>query len=239
MIKQDSINKEYSDYYFAFIDILGFKEIVKTKTCAEIIEIFEEAKKEYIVSERKEEMDTPVIPSEEIHYYVMSDSICIFIRENMKSALSILSFICMYFQVRMLCLSTPVLVRGSIVKGKIYADSNVLFGPAMVEAYVRSEKLAHVPRIILTENLYEELSGTDGIILSGIAHLESDGFYALSYIDYFCRHNSTSQYRQKVQQLIESAINASLDQTVREKYLYVKSWMDYHQRQKNSNDANA
>ena len=39
--------KEYIPCYFAFIDLLGFKEIVKTKTCSEIANIFDEAKKCY------------------------------------------------------------------------------------------------------------------------------------------------------------------------------------------------
>lgn len=36
--------KEYSRYYIAFLDLLGFKEIVKAKTCSEIVDIFEEIK---------------------------------------------------------------------------------------------------------------------------------------------------------------------------------------------------
>ena len=36
---------EYTQYYLAFLDLLGFKEIVKNRSCSEIVNIFEEIKK--------------------------------------------------------------------------------------------------------------------------------------------------------------------------------------------------
>ena len=237
MVKVESLEKEYSNFYFAFMDILGFKEIVKTKSCAEILNVFEEAKKELIVTERIEgEGNIPVIPPEDIHYYVMSDSVCIFIRDDVKSALPILSFICMHFQARMLCLNTPVLVRGSITKGKLFAENNILFGPAMVEAYLRSEKLAHVPRIIIPEDLRKSLVEIDKTLFDGVTHLESDGFFALNYMDFFYNHRSCAAFRKKVEQYVEEGLICSLDQSVREKFLYVKSWMDLYKRNEDESE---
>lgn len=132
--------RDYSQYYFAFLDLLGFKEIVKSKTCEEIAEIFDEAKKKYTVRKGIDENSwADVIPFEDIHYYIMSDSICIFIKSDIKAALTVLTWLCLHLQIRLLCLQEPVLVRGSISLGDIYADNNILFGPAMVEAYIRSE----------------------------------------------------------------------------------------------------
>lgn len=225
--------KEYIPCYFAFIDLLGFKEIVKTKTCSEIANIFDEAKKQYTVNRVNDDgVEIPVIPPEDIHYYIMSDSVCIYIRDDNKSALPVLLWLCMDFQVRMLCLDTPILVRGSISRGDIFEDNNVLFGPAMVEAYLRAEKLAHVPRIILSANLYDETTDrTDKAFLDGFTRPEPDGFYVINYINYFCIHNSTLKYRENVNNYISKVLSSSLDQSIREKYLYVKSWMDYYYHQ--------
>lgn len=227
---------EYSRCYFAFLDLLGFKEIVKNKSCSQIVDIFNEAKKQYIIREiLDDESAIPVIPPSDIHYYIMSDSICIYIQDSYENALPVLSWLCLNFQVRMLCLETPVLARGAIVRGNIYEDSNVLFGPAMVEAYERSEKLAHVPRVIITNDLYNEITNhTYKVILDGFMHQEQDGFYVINYIEYFCMHNSTLDYRENVQSYLNKIINASLDQSVREKYLYVKMWMEYYMKQKAS-----
>lgn len=225
--------KEYSHCYFAFIDLLGFKEIVKTKTCSEIANIFDEAKKHFFISQMNDDgTEIPIIPPKDIHYHIMSDSVCIYIKDNIKSALSVLLWICMDFQVRMLCLDTPVFVRGSISRGEIFEDQNVLFGPAMVEAYQRAEKLAHFPRIIIPANLYDEISDrTDKAFLDGFSHLEQDGFFVTNYINYFCFHNSTLQYRENVNNYIVNVLNTSLDQSVREKFLYVKSLIDYYYNQ--------
>ena len=225
--------KEYIHCYFAFIDLLGFKEIVKKKTCSEIARIFDEAKKQYIINHVLDgNVEVPVIPPEDIHYYIMSDSICIYIKEDIELALPILECLCMNFQVRMLCLDTPIFVRGSISRGEIYEENGVLFGPALVEAYLRSEKLAHVPRIVIPVQFYEETKDpTIRAWLDGFTYMEQDGFYVTRYINYFCIHKSTLQYRKKVDGFIREVLNTSVDQSLREKYLYVKSWMDYYYQQ--------
>lgn len=221
---------EYMSCYFAYIDLLGFKEIVKTKTCSEIVDIFDEAKKQYVVRKYTDEnVAIPIIQPEEINYYVMSDSVCIYINDTIPAAFPVLVWICMYFQVRMLCLDTPVFVRGSISKGKIYGDSNVLFGPALVEAYLRAEKLARVPRIIIPAQLFDETTEqTERTMLKGFTYLEQDDFYVTIYINYFCIHGSTVPHREKVYQYVCNVLNTSLDQSIREKYLYVKTLMDFY-----------
>ena len=126
------MDNTYNHCYFAFLDLLGFKEIVKTRTCSEIVEIFNEAKKTFFVMKSTDDkVEVPVIPPEDIHYYIMSDSICIYVKDDFKDALPILTWICMDFQVRMLCLETPVLVRGSISRGEIFEKQGIMFGPAM------------------------------------------------------------------------------------------------------------
>ena len=224
------MKKDYIQCYFAFLDLLGFKEIVKTKTCSEIVEIFEEAKRQYIINRIIDgKTKIPVIPPEDIHYYVMSDSICIYIRDNIKAALPILVWLCMYLQARMLCFDTPIFIRGGISRGDIYEDHNILFGPAFVEAYLREEKLARAPRIVIPESLYEDVKDpTEKVMLCSSSHLEQDGFYTTNYIDYFCHHDSTLKYRANVVNYVRNMLNTSLDQSVREKYIYVKSWMDYY-----------
>lgn len=225
--------KEYGQYYFAFMDLLGFKEIVKSHTCEEIAEIFDEAKKQFIINQIVDEKSIPVVPPRDIHYYVMSDSVCIFIRDDIKSALPVLTWLCLDFQVRMLCQKKPVFVRGSIVRGKVFAEQNVLFGPAMVEAYIRAEKLAQYPRIIIPQDLCEEITDTtDKAFMNGFTHLEQDGFFVINYLDYFSFHASAKEHREGVINYVNHMINDSLDQSVRDKYLYVQFWLDYYTKQR-------
>lgn len=100
---------------------------------------------------------------------------------------------------------------------------------------IRAEKLAHVPRIIIPASIYEQTTDktdkTDKIFLDGFTHPEQDGFHVINYINYFCMHNSTLKYRENVNNYISKVLSTSLDQSVREKYLYVKLWMDYYYHQ--------
>lgn len=233
VLKESFKLNEYTHCYFAYLDLLGFKDIIKSKTCSEIVAIFNEAKTEYVIREIVDEnTKIPVISPESIHYYVMSDSICIYIEDHIKYALPVLTFLCMYFQVRMLCLDSPVFVRGSIARGEIYADGSVLFGPVMVEAYLRAENLAHVPRVVIPASLIEEMTNRmESAMVNGFTHMEQDGFYANGYIDYFCNHNSTLNYRDSVYEYVNGMINGTFDQSLREKFMYVKTWMDYFRNQ--------
>lgn len=220
---------DYCTSYFSFIDLLGFKEIVKSKSCSEIISIFEEVKKEYVLDEVVEGTNVPFIPPESIHYYIMSDSICIYIHDEVKAALPVLAILSMMLQVRLLCCDMPILARGSIVKGEIYGDGSVLFGPALVEAYLREEKLANVPRIIISENLIEEHEDQfDRAILNSITYKEQDGFYTLRYLDYFCHHNATVPFFDGLVGYLKNRLNTEVNQSVREKIMYVKTWIDYY-----------
>ncbi len=206
--------------------------MVKEKTCADIINIFDELKKQYIINEITCEGDQiPIVPPNDVHYYIMSDSICIYVDDSISSALPLLAFLCMNLQVRLLCLDDPVLIRGSISRGKVYGDQGILFGPALVEAYLRSENLAHVPRIIIPAHLYDDIDNqTDRAMLEGFTYLESDGFYSTRYINYFCMRDSTKAFRNNVIDYANQMLNTSLDQSLREKYAYVKSWIEYFSR---------
>ena len=140
----------------------------------------------------------------------------------------LLTFLCMNLQVRLLCLETPIFVRGSISKGEIYENQGILFGPALVDAYLRAEKLAHTPRIIIPAQLIEEATDDyDAAVLNGCTYVDYDGFYVNCYIDYFCNLNPMKAFGSNVLKYVNSVLDTSMDQSLRDKYLYVKSRMDY------------
>ncbi|MEE0862719.1 MAG: hypothetical protein U0L79_07030 [Lachnospiraceae bacterium] len=68
---------DYKEYYIAFIDVLGFKQMVQEKTCKEIVDIYDSIKAmrtlQKKVEKNGERISVPLIPSEEIHIKVMSD----------------------------------------------------------------------------------------------------------------------------------------------------------------------
>ena len=148
---------EYKEYYIAFIDVLGFKQMVQEKTCKEIVDIYDSIKAmrtlQKKVERNGERISVPLMPSEEIHIKVMSDSVCIYIRADIPESLFELIFICIDFQNRMIELDPPILLRGAIAKGELYSSGDILFGPGFVNAYLMEEHNANVPRIIINKNI--------------------------------------------------------------------------------------
>jgi len=223
---------EYTQYYLAYLDLLGFKEIVKNRTCSEIVDIFEEINTQYVIG--KSDLDNgisiPVIPSEHIMYYIMSDSICIYIRDDIEFALPVLLGLCLGFQLRMLSFSTPVLVRGSIAHGGLYSDRRVLFGPALVEAYQREDKLARYPRIIIPKHLIDdhEEKIIHTFAASGFLYMEQDGFYVINYLAFLCGQKFREHDRDNLMQYVKDTLKRVIDPSIREKYLYLEGNLNYH-----------
>ena len=89
-----STNK-YTESYIAFLDILGFKELVKDSYCSDIIDIFKTFNHKPI-SEVYLGNDGIVSKStvDALKMKVMSDSICLYINVKVPDAL-----MCMYTRV--------------------------------------------------------------------------------------------------------------------------------------------
>ena len=123
--------REYTDCYVAFMDLLGFKAILgdKNMSCEKIAQIFDEIKKQYYVRDN----EAPMVNPDDIHFRVMSDSVCIYINSAIEDSLLVLIFLCTFFQVRLLRLSSPILVRGGISKGNMYSNGDILFKNTTVE----------------------------------------------------------------------------------------------------------
>ncbi|MBW2617970.1 MAG: hypothetical protein JRC92_03735 [Deltaproteobacteria bacterium] len=50
-----------------------------------------------------------------------------------------------------------VLIRGGMTFGSVYAKENIVFGPAVIEAYELEKKIARYPRIIISEEIISKL----------------------------------------------------------------------------------
>jgi hypothetical protein len=96
-----------------------------------------------------------------IDYKAFSDCICISIPTHIdglhflqivKSFLSVISA----FQMAMLELDDKCyFIRGGISVGQYYHDDNMIFSPALIEAYELENKKAIVPRILIAEQLHQ------------------------------------------------------------------------------------
>lgn len=215
---------EYKDCYVAFLDILGFKNLVKKASCDEMLAIFNEVKQQYVVTRMDQ---TQLFDPEDMHMKIMSDSVCIYIYSWIPNALQSLIFICIHFQSRMLKLDEPVLMRGGISKGLLYADNDIIFGEGLVNAYLLEKDNAIVPRIILTKNTLDSCKCDEDVKAyeQNLVFKDYDGFYSLDYCFFFYwdAHKEHENKIERVCNYVQAVLDTTTDNSIRNKFLYISN----------------
>lgn len=172
---------QYTQYYVAFLDILGFKNLVNNSdhSCQEIMEIYDLMQYKY---ETFFKGDAEI--QNNIKMKIMSDSICLYIKASFPNALHYLISYCVVFQFDLL-VAKGLLLRGGITLGDMYTQDDIIFGPALTEAYLLEEENARVPRIIVRKKTIDE--GTNGMdenvlkLTQQSIFRDNDAFYTLNY----------------------------------------------------------
>lgn len=217
------MEKVYKNCYIAFLDILGFKRMVDTMPCSEIYEIYSKRMKNsisriYLGKELCFDMS-------DIKIKVMSDSICFYVDSSKSNALAGLIVACEYFQEQLLRLSNPILTRGAIVKGDIFTENDIIYGPGFVKAYLMEENNAKYPRIIMTK---ETIDSAKELTTEQINHIipmftfsDFDAFYTIDYWSGLNRADSQTDYS-RILTHVDHILDTTTDTSVREKYLYMR-----------------
>lgn len=169
------INTKYEKRIVAFIDILGFKEIVKTSeydsskieflyTALNFLknwEIPENWNLKYV--EIEEDAQLKDIKNFDISHKTntttFSDSIVVSVKveENVNEMVSTLISNLAYIGANLL--EKGILFRGALTIGNIVHEENgIVFGQALIDAYQLETKSARYPRIILSNKLIKELN---------------------------------------------------------------------------------
>ena len=217
---------QYTKYYVAFLDILGFKNLISgsESTCQSILNIY----KEFGTIHDELYSDIPE-GLQNVNIKIMSDSICVYIEADKPNALWSLILYCTGFQYSSLIMPQHILMRGGIVLGDMFIENDIAFGPALTQAYLLEEKNAKVPRIImLKETLDYGRSQTDKIkaeLMKKFTFRDDDAFYTLNYFLLFRPNFSEQDILDQVKTVVSGYLNTTIDESVRQKYLYVEKNM--------------
>jgi hypothetical protein len=141
----------YTLRYAAFIDILGFKEIVRKSVNNEQM-VQELVKSLHAMGERNPHLEK--VLGEDFRAHTFSDTILM----SEKATASGLSHL--LYQVQELALNllrSGLLIRGGIAKGLLYHEESVVFGPAFLEAYRLESNVASFPRVVLNKDVFEDV----------------------------------------------------------------------------------
>ena len=171
---------QYVNSYVAYLDMLGFKELCFSKklNCAEIKAVFNDA--ELLNIKFNNQFSAIVVPENIIHnstFTIMSDSIVISAPATDAGLLFVL-YQCSFLQ--NLLLNQKVLLRGGIAKGEFFKCENIMFGPALIQAYVIESSIAIYPRVVIDESI--------------ISDLTQRGAFAERNIDYYTREYEKPDY---------------------------------------------
>lgn len=155
---------EFSEYYVAYFDVLGYKEAFKKSEdiSAKLIESIESSidvmKKIVSLANDTFGESTEKIP--EIKYKVFSDNVLICYKEMKDdlSTLSLVSFLRLVATIqRVFFEGSHLVVRGGITKGSLYLTNDFVGGKALIDA-VELEGNAVYPRIVVDDCILNELN---------------------------------------------------------------------------------
>ena len=159
---------DYINSYVAFLDMLGFKGVCgkKVLNCAEIKAIFNDI--ELLKMQYDNGFSELIIPDnvrKNTTFTIMSDSVVVSAPDNDDGLLFIL-YLCSFIQ--NLLLKNKILLRGGIARDEFFKCENIMFGPALVEAYSIESSLAIYPRIVLADSIINDLKNRGAFAKKGV-----------------------------------------------------------------------
>lgn len=186
----------YKKELTAFIDVLGFSEIVLKSDKTKLEDYFS------ILDNQLKGLSK----NGQLKYFLISDTIILTATNNLPRFINLLSII-QYIQA--LLLSKGILVRGSITVDEIYLNrtKNIIVGPSLVNAY-NLEGLAKYPRIIIDRKIIDNFSfdGTVSLLsyvnnhplnikrVDYLLQLDTDNYIYVNYIA--CFVDKSQNYQQ-------------------------------------------
>jgi hypothetical protein len=184
----------YENRICCFIDILGFRqhinETIKHSGEDEIEKII--SIKSILDLSKNITKDIGISKSKVVTYF--SDSIVISYKYDEKSQLFWTVLNLLYVSMEMA--NKGFLIRGGVAIGKLVHTDEMIFGPALVEAYDLESKISKYPRIIIAKNVIEagvqyhsesHTAEDEQEYIMDIVTEDKDGHY---YIDYIQKSSS-------------------------------------------------
>ena len=222
----------FEERFIAFVDIIGFKEIVKKakgndeyqKKISEVLNYIAKIKNDNYHGEWAEYGVNSDVA-------VFSDSIVISYSCNkdydgLYHLLMDLIYICFTL------IQNDIYVRGGITVGEVIHDQNISWGPAFVEAYKLEEENAIYPRIIIDKKAIDrgkEIYACEfphdegGDDLDDFIILDADGAYYLDYLSQWEEFEYMEDYLKWLKHVrsitIENLNNSSLPK-IKMKYVW-------------------
>jgi hypothetical protein len=227
---------EYENRIICFLDILGFQRLINRTINPDGSDNISEIQTLTSALNNIREFTAPnVVHGVENTKVVTQFSDCIAFSFLITEESGIFSSL---LEIQWICLNLvykKILCRGGIAVGKLIHTTELLFGPALIDAYKLESQCANYPRVILPETIID-LSGIckarhhtpeqeKKYVMSCLGK-DSDGMY---YVDYFSSIQSEldnpyydyPEYLYFLSEIIADGLQAT-DIAISSKYLWMK-----------------
>lgn len=235
------MNENFTERIVAFIDILGFKDLVEQSMKSEEIakRLHRALELIYEHKEENESDDFVCMQQYGIEVSVFSDSAIISYPMDYEGGLFFILLDIIHLQLDLACLG--ILIRGGIAIGPMYHRGQIAYGPAMNRAYFLESEYAKMPRIVVEEETIRE-----GIVktcasrhtvqmeaeyVQSCVKQASDGFY---FLDMLRQGDELTDFGDEyyywlieVRKIIVKGLNENVDKKrVYRKYLWLKKYFN-------------
>jgi len=140
---------EYGDRYCAFVDILGFRELVSY--LGNSISKVESLRNTLATIHQQPLQAGPsLFLNTDFRTQSISDALVVSVAAN-EGALSELLFSLQTLTMRLLV--DGYFIRGAVVKGRLYHDDKMAFGEALIKAYQYESTVVRYPRIMVLSDV--------------------------------------------------------------------------------------
>ncbi len=168
---------DYQKSYVAFLDVLGFKNLVfsnRKESKEKLNEYFESI--QTIIAYLKQ---IPI--KKEIGYITISDSIILTVPQSnhLSENIEILRQLCIAIGFLQAGLAArDIWIRGAVSSGDTYfnPNNNQIVGPAYINAYLLEESLAIYPRVIIDNKIIKELNFVSSSDLIDNINKKNEGY---------------------------------------------------------------
>lgn len=230
----------YNNSLVSFFDILGFKNIVEgNKEAAHIFNIVSHFK-------RHSSPDEELASLFKLKFTLFSDtvvrSVNLFPKENKEYPAEILFHeLIDLIHIQCSLLHKNILIRGALSIGKIFHQDDIIFGPALNEAYTLENNKARFPRIIFKKSLIDKMSdiffpnpgederGSNKEFILSMLREGKDNIYFLDYLRFICEEMDTPNdylnFLTHHKKLILDNYSDTLDSKTKCKYIWL---CEYH-----------
>lgn len=228
----------YEKKILAFLDILGFKNHVKSATTNKKLNKTVTALKNAIENAIEKNLNNSLggdkLP-EIFKYKIFSDSIvvsadCINVDGNLDHAY-IFNFLTTLIYIQSEIIHYGFFLRGAVTIDNHYEDDKVVFSPALTKAYELEKDNAVYPRIILDKKLVDEIfniyDDADYEAWDDTVKLDADKQYFIDYLTYVDEMpdvGNRKRYLRKHKKLLINAILKNNAPEIISKYLWLAKY---------------